>query len=74
VVALGLEQRLHLLPKDGIHNGVMLTGVYFLPVAKVTEISDIAEKLAERIPGKRSPAADVPFAGAPALGAPATAV
>src|SRR5262249_49778353 len=35
VVALGLEQRLHLLPGAGVHEGAMLACVHLLAVANV---------------------------------------
>jgi hypothetical protein len=59
VVALSLQQqqRLHLVPGAGVHDGVMFAGVHLLPVAKVAEIGDIAEELAEGVAGKRSAAA-----------------
>ena len=58
----------------GIYDRVMLSGVHLLPVAKVAEIGDIAQELAERIAGKGATAAEVSFAGPPALGPPAEAV
>src|SRR5262245_52441158 len=73
LVALGLEQRVHLVPGTGVHEGFMLACVHLLAVANLAEIGDIREEPAERAPGKSSAAAEPSRAGPPALGAPAPA-
>jgi hypothetical protein len=57
LAAVALQQRLHLLPCVGVHDGGVLAGVDLSLVAHLAEVRDVGQELVQRRLGERPAAA-----------------